>query len=75
MKEFYIGIDVGGTKCAVILGKCIDGDMSIVDKIAFPTESNKGYMFAVNNIYAAIEEILNKYNLSLFSFFNSKYFS
>ena len=63
MKEYYIGIDVGGTKCAVILGKCTDGDMSIVDKIAFPTESNKGYMFAVNNIYAAIEEILKKYNL------------
>ena len=63
MSEFYLGIDVGGTKCAVILGSCTDGDMQIVDKIAFPTESQKGYMFAVNNIYAGIEEILKKHEL------------
>ena len=42
MKDFYLGLDVGGTKCAVILGKCTPTEaggvtMDIMDRIAFPT--------------------------------------
>ncbi len=43
---FSLGFDIGGTKCAVILGK---GEMPenpqdlIIDKIAFPTNVSRGY--------------------------------
>ena len=34
------GIDIGGTKCAVVLGSVDDkGSLSIVDKVCFPTKS------------------------------------
>jgi len=32
-----IGLDIGGTKCAVILGEYKDGDISIIDKKVVPT--------------------------------------
>jgi glucokinase len=38
-KKYYLGIDIGGTKCAVIAGT---KDMEILKKINFPTETNKG---------------------------------
>ena len=37
MGEYYIGLDIGGTKCAAVLGK-VDGNISIEDKIYFLTE-------------------------------------
>ncbi len=36
-KRILLGVDVGGTKCAVTLGVSIDGDIEIKDKICFPT--------------------------------------
>ncbi len=36
---FYLGIDIGGTKCAVIAGT---EQMEILEKISFPTETNMG---------------------------------
>ena len=43
---YSLGIDIGGTKCAVILGKgqlpeTTDG--FIIDKTAFPTKVERGY--------------------------------
>ena len=69
MKDFYLGLDVGGTKCAVILGKCtptVAGGvtMDIMDRIAFPTEAKKGFDYTIQNIYAAIEEMMARHNLS-----------
>ena len=35
---FYLGIDIGGTKCAVIKGRCSeDGNIIIDSKMSFPT--------------------------------------
>ncbi len=63
MKDFYLGLDVGGTKCAVILGRCGD-TMEIIDRIAFPTEAKKGFDHTIENIYAAIEEMMVRHSLS-----------
>ena len=63
MKDFYLGLDVGGTKCAVILGRCGD-TMEIIDRIAFPTEAKKGFDHTIENIYAAIDEMLAQHSLS-----------
>ena len=32
----YIGLDIGGTKCAAVVGS-LDGEVKIIDKISFPT--------------------------------------
>ncbi len=37
MKQNLLGIDVGGTKCAVIYGVDTDGSLEIVDKVKFAT--------------------------------------
>ena len=37
MKTNLLGIDIGGTKCAVIYGVDTDGDIEIVDKVRFDT--------------------------------------
>ena len=37
MAELYIGLDIGGTKCAATLGKIVDGTHEILDKEYFLT--------------------------------------
>ena len=39
--EKYIGIDVGGTKCAVIVGEYEDGRLKIISRTAFATDVNE----------------------------------
>ena len=36
---YYIGLDIGGTKCAAVLGKQVGDAFCIEDKIIFPTAS------------------------------------
>ena len=45
LKEYYLGIDIGGTKCAVLAA---GEDMVILDKKKFPTETDKGPQHAIN---------------------------
>ncbi len=52
--SYYIGIDVGGTKCAVIAGT---GDMEILKRISFPTETRKGPDHAINLLLNSASEI------------------
>ncbi len=37
MLKNLLGVDIGGTKCAVIYGKYDDGNLTVEDKIKFPT--------------------------------------
>jgi len=56
-----MGIDIGGTKCAVILGSLENedsGDITILDRIAFPTEVNKGLDYALNRMFGHIDAML-----------------
>jgi glucokinase len=43
--EYYLGIDIGGTKCAVIAGT---ENMDILDKVVFPTETHRGPDHAIS---------------------------
>lgn len=38
--ERYIGIDIGGTKCAVVVGEYENGNIKIISKTRFDTDSN-----------------------------------
>lgn len=68
-----IGIDIGGTKCAVILGE-VSGEASILDnqgseagdgvkildKIKFPTEIQKGPEYMIDLLVDSVDKILIK---------------
>lgn len=56
MDHYYLGIDIGGTKCAVIAGT---GDMKILKKTAFPTETVKGPGHAINLLLNSASEIVS----------------
>lgn len=52
-----IGVDIGGTKCAVVLGEAGEG-LRVLDRIYFPTDSSRGPGPVLERIFAAIEELL-----------------
>ena len=58
MKNYAIGVDIGGTKCSVVLGKGRIPDSGledfILDKICFPTEAAKGPEYTISNIIDAV---------------------
>jgi glucokinase len=62
MKKYALGLDIGGTKCAVVLGKGeIPADSPegfIIDKISFPTEQARGWQAVMKDFFAACNEIL-----------------
>lgn len=58
---FSLGIDIGGTKCAVVLGKgtlCDSIEDFIIDKIKFPTLVERGWRVILNEIIAKCDELL-----------------
>ena len=63
---YSLGIDIGGTKCAVILGK---GELSentenfIIDKIKFPTEVKRGWKAVLGEILEKGDELLSRHNV------------
>lgn len=41
MSEWKLGYDIGGTKCAAILGKVSDNKISVVEKAVYRTGDMK----------------------------------
>lgn len=63
---YSLGIDIGGTKCAVILGKgelCENTDGFIIDKIKFPTDVKRGWKAVLNEILEKGDELLSRNNI------------
>lgn len=56
MAAEYIGIDVGGTKCAVIRGKVGQG-IEIEEKIRFETKSWMGPQYALDGIFVGVDKL------------------
>jgi len=56
--NYYLGIDIGGTKCAVVVG---DKDFNIHKKIKFDTKTERGYVEILNEFHQNIEEIFNEF--------------
>lgn len=49
-----IGVDIGGTKCAVVSA---DQNGNIKKKVKFPTETPRGVNYTLNRLYAVIAEL------------------
>lgn len=63
MPETLIGLDIGGTKCAVIYGRAEGDKLEIADKAGFPTETNLGLDHTLNAIYRHIDMIIERNGL------------
>lgn len=61
---YLVGIDIGGTKCAVVLGKPRNSadptkdEIDVIDKIKFPTEPGVDKVIA--KLFSSVEEILER---------------
>ena len=42
MKQVLLGFDIGGTKCAVVLGRTTPEGVEILDRLAFPPKRRGG---------------------------------
>jgi glucokinase len=51
---YYMGLDIGGTKCAVVVG---DNHFNILRKVQFETRTERGYHEILNEFHQHIEEL------------------
>ena len=58
--DYYLGIDIGGTESAVVLG---DGQAGIRDRIQFPTHPDQGAETAIANYIAASKTLSTRNRL------------
>jgi glucokinase len=58
--KYYLGIDIGGTKCAVIAGT---ENMEILEKSVFPTETQRGPEHAISLLLKSASIITGKLGL------------
>lgn len=56
-----MGIDIGGTKCAVLLGRAQgDADDIIIDKLRFETRVGRGWRAVTEELLNNVEEIIKR---------------
>jgi len=51
--EYFVGIDIGGTKCAIVIG---DGDFKIYKRIQFETKTERGYKAIINEFFSNLDK-------------------
>jgi glucokinase len=57
--SLLVGVDIGGTKCAVVLGRESGESVEIIDKARFPTPPT--YTETLDQLVAALADLLTKY--------------
>ena len=58
MSKYLVGLDIGGTKCAVVLGEVDGENVNILHKEYFLTETKKGVEQTLDNIYFALDKVM-----------------
>ncbi|MCG6189321.1 ROK family protein [Maribellus maritimus] len=56
--EYYIGLDIGGTKCAIVIG---DKHFNILKKIRFDTKTERGYTDILDEFHYQIDKLFAEY--------------
>ena len=62
MKPYWMGLDIGGTKCAVLLAR-VDAGIHLVDKIRFLTCTERGFEATYDELLREMEAILRRNGL------------
>jgi glucokinase len=63
MEDIYLGLDIGGTKCSVVVG---DTSFSVLRKVSFDTNTGRGWKSILTEFTGHIKKLLddnNQYNL------------
>lgn len=58
-EEIYLGIDIGGTKCAAVLG---DASFSIKRKEVFPTDTGRGWQAILDEFFRHADSMLKEFS-------------
>ncbi len=58
-RDIYIGIDIGGTKCSVVIG---DASFSVKQKVVFDTATERGYQVILDEFKEHIQRLLVDYS-------------
>ena len=58
-EKFYLGYDIGGTKCSLVLG---DKDFNILEKVGFATETERGYQEIIKDFKTHSYKFFEKYD-------------
>lgn len=66
MGDMFLGLDIGGTKCAVLLAEVNHG-IHIRDKIRFDTCAERGFSYAWEQLCRGMEEILERNGIAFSS--------
>lgn len=56
----YLGFDIGGTKCAVVIGEKSGNNVVKKDRISFDTKSSRGWRAVVADLISSAKELLEK---------------
>ena len=65
--RYSLGFDIGGTKCAAVLGQGeipADHNKLIIDKITFPTRVERGWKAVVDELISSAEALLARNGVS-----------
>ncbi len=57
--EIYFGLDIGGTKCSVVIG---DNSFSIKKKVVFETRTERGYKEIISDFKGHMQSILKDFS-------------
>ena len=60
--KYYLGMDIGGTKCAVVLSE--KSGSAVKDKIRFETKARRGWEAVVDELVSSAKELLSRNGLS-----------
>lgn len=63
MKRYWMGLDIGGTKCAVLIAT-VDAGIHIQDKISFQTRAAEGFERVYTRLVQAMEDIAGRAGLT-----------
>lgn len=63
--DYLLGFDIGGTKCAVILGSAVGDAISIIERVAFATETARGPEYALTRLEEIAREMCQRHEVPL----------
>jgi glucokinase len=58
-KKYFLGVDIGGTKCAVLAGTA---EMEILDRIQFDTKTKNGLEYTISKLLETASVIVEKFS-------------
>jgi len=56
--EYFLGIDIGGTKCAIVVG---DKSFNIFKRIQFETKTERGYLEILNEFFSNLDKLFTEF--------------